>query len=370
MVKIFHTGDNHLDSSFFRLSPLKREEERERQRQLFKKMIRYAKDKNYDLIFICGDLFDSPEISPETENAVIESLGSFEGPVIISPGNHDPYNFVSLYSSGKLPENVYIFNSPELQAFDFEELGLQVCGYAFMNDTYTAPPLKNVTLPSFNGTRLLCAHGELGVSISKYAPIQPSELEALGFSYAALGHIHKGTEIGGEGNIRAAYCGFPEGRAFDEQGDGGAISVTLNGTDAKLEKLIFSEKRYLLDTVDVSGANSDNSLAQTLEKYLSDNGYGKETALRLTLSGTTDADFCADLSLTEKLLSPRLAQLELIDLTVPDFDARALENDHTLRGEVYRTLKPLLESDSPEKRKTAYEALKVALLAIEGRRII
>ena len=109
--------------------------------------------------------------------------------MVIAPGNHDPYNSVALYSSESLPENVHIFNSSELQIFEFEELSVSVCGYAFMRDECNVSPLADISLDGVLGTKLLCAHGELGVGTSKYAPISESDLSE--FSYAALGHLHK-----------------------------------------------------------------------------------------------------------------------------------------------------------------------------------
>ena len=369
MIKIFHTGDNHLDSSFSRLAPSVREQERARQRDLFRKMMDYVKDGDFDLVLISGDLFDSPDVSPETEQAVIGAFSRLSCPVVISPGNHDPYSRVALYSSGKLPQNVYIFNSQELQVFEFDELSASVCGYAFINDEYLRSPLAGLSLDDINGIKLLCAHTELGVTVSKYAPITESELLSAGFSYAALGHIHKLSEPQRIGNGLVAYCGFPEGRSFDEEGEGGALSVVIDNGKVTAERVIFAERRYLYDRLDISGAENDGETIDRITRYLEEKGYDKCTALRLTLFGSIPIDYTLNKALICRMVVPSLMRFRVIDETVPEIDQRSLENDYTLRGEVYRTLKPKLESDDPEEQRRAVEALKVALLAIEGRRI-
>ena len=369
MIKIFHTGDNHLDSAFARLSLSARERERARQRELFAKMMQFVRENDYDLVLISGDLFDSPTVSPETEQAVIGAFSRLSCPVVISPGNHDPYSLVSLYSNDKLPSNVYVFNTQELQVFDFDELGVKVCGYAFMSDEYLSSPLTAVDLSALDGVKLLCAHGELGVSASKYAPISLKALEEAGFRYTALGHIHKRTDPIRIGDGFAAYCGFPEGRAFDEEGEGGALSVTIEDDFMRVERLEFSERCYLYDSIDVSGVKSDCEMIEKISAYFEEEGYDENTAVRLTLSGSLPIDYTPDRSLVERMISPKLLELEIIDRTLTEIDQRSLENDYTLRGEVYRTLKPKLESDDPEEQRRAAEALKVALLAIEGRRI-
>ena len=369
MIKIFHTGDNHLDSSFSRLSTSERERERARQRELFEKMMDYAKNEDFDLVLISGDLFDSPTVSPETEQTVIDAFSRLGRPVVISPGNHDPYSRVALYSSDKLPENVYIFNSPELQVLEIEGLSASVCGYAFMGDEYSDPPLDGSSLDALCVTKILCAHGELGATTSKYAPISLNALEEAGFRYAALGHIHKRTDPIRIGNGFAAYCGFPEGRAFDEVGEGGALSVIIEDDFMRIERLEFSERCYLYDSIYVSGVKNDSEMIEKISAYFEEEEYDENTAVRLTLSGTLPIDYTPDKSLVERMISPKLLELEIIDRTLPEIDRKSLENDYTLRGEVYRTLRPKLESDDPEEQRRAAEALKVALLAIEGRRI-
>ncbi len=369
MIKIFHTGDNHLDSSFSSLSPSVRERERARQRELFAKMMEFVKENNYDLVLISGDLFDSPDVSPETERTVTEAFSGLSCPVVISPGNHDPYGALSIYSSGKLPENVYVFSSRELQVFELDEPSVKVCGYAFEQGEYYEPPLKDSCLASLDGIKLLCAHTELGASVSKYAPITIGELEASGVIYAALGHLHKLAEPIKIGKGLAAYCGFPEGRAFDELGEGGALTVYIDGGTVSVKREIFAERKYLCEELDTSGAESDSEVIERIRALISEKQYGTNTALRLTLTGTVGLYYSPDISLIKRMLSESLLELEIRDMTLPEFDFKSLENDHTLRGEVYRELLPRLNGEDDEEKRIALEALKVALLAIEGRRI-
>ena len=114
MVKIFHTGDIHLDSQFHKLGYEERLRAREHQRDIFKKMIKYVSDNAFDILLISGDLFDGRKISPETEECVIEAFSSLACKIFISPGNHDPYLLTAPYFRGRLPENVCVFNSSEV----------------------------------------------------------------------------------------------------------------------------------------------------------------------------------------------------------------------------------------------------------------
>jgi DNA repair exonuclease SbcCD nuclease subunit len=366
MIKIFHTGDAHLDSAFFRLSPSERESAREHQRKIFKKMIEHVRGGGYSLVLISGDLFDTPCVSSETEKCVIEGFASLDCPVVIAPGNHDYYLGTSLYSSDKLPENVYIFNSEDIQCFEFEELGFRVCGYAFMRNSYSKNPLADFELPHFAGTTLLCAHAELGAPISKYAPMRESDIESAKITYAALGHVHKTSEPIRRGGTLISYCSFPEGRAFDEDGEGGALCVTVSEGEASVERVSFAERIYRTERLDVSGAQDGDEILMRIKEHLDIKGYGKESALRLILCGALPEQLIPDVRVAEATFCERLFLLEVADSTYPSFSTSQLENDYTLRGELYRVLKPLLESEDEEERRAAAEALRRALRAIDG----
>lgn len=369
MIKIFHTGDLHLDSAFCRLSHAERIAARQHQRDIFLKMMRYVSDGGFDMLFISGDLFDGRNVSPETEECVLGAFASLKCPVIIAPGNHDPFALTGIYSSDKLPENVYVFNSKEMQALTFDELRVQVCGYAFVeSNTFDSDALAGFAPPPFDGVTLLCAHGELDVPASRTAPISSADIADCGFAYAALGHVHRFCMTRKGGSV-IAYCGVPEGRAFDEIGEGGAVSVTIDGGEVSAERVIFSERSFLLDSFDAHGAADGCELIARLCDHVKSRGYGKSTALRLTVTGEVAMGFSLDKRAAESALREHLMLVEIEDATYPEVDVSTLENDFTLRGEVYRVLRHQLESRDPDERKLAAEAMRAALLAIDGREI-
>lgn len=371
MIKIFHTADIHLDSPFGRMAHSERMAARRHQREIFEKMMRYVKENSFDVLLISGDLFDTTDPSAETEECVIKAFSSLECPVVISPGNHDPYLRTPVYFKQRLPENVYVFSSDEIQVFEFEELGLQVCGYAFTaSNTYEKNPLEGFEKPAFDGVSVLCAHAELDTPLSRSAPLSRKDIAERGFAYAALGHIHNFDRIIHEGESVIAYSGCPEGRAFDEQELGGAMSVTIaDGRVSSVERIIFSERRYLCRALDISGVSDDTSLLERVKEYIRAEGFDENTALRLTLTGEVDMSFTPDKSFVQNGIAKMLMLAEIEDATFPHIDVSELERDPTLRGAVYKKLKAELDSPDPKVRKIAAQALKTALFAIDRRDI-
>ena len=69
----------------------------------------------------------------------------------------------------------------------------------------------------------------------------------------------------------------------------------------------------------------------------------------------------------ELLAALPLCSLKLRDRTSPIFGAEYLESDMSIKGELYRTLLPRLSSPDESERRIAADALRIGLLALEGR---
>ena len=366
MVKILHTGDIHLDSPMSSLDLSSAEAAREKHRQTFKKMMRYAIDEKIDMILVSGDMFDSKYVTKQTRDMVVDCFAEFAKPVVIAPGNHDPYYSVSLYKDGALPKNVYIFSSDELQIFDFEELDVSIFGYAFLTPSLTHSPLAQAPshAHSLCKTRILCAHADTESPISNYAPVLVEDIEKLGFSYAALGHIHNPPAIRSDNTV-INYCGFLFGRSFDEIGEGGAYLVNIDGGTTDIQRVSFSSHRFIKDELDVSGAKSNAEIAKKISAYITKNSYGKDISLCLSLVGTVDLELLINKTELQKS-NAEIFELKLKDLTTPVPDNEYLKNDPSLRGEFYRNLLPSLTSEDTNTRRLAAEALYLGLCAIDG----
>lgn len=391
MIKIFHCGDIHLDAPFSGVSPTESNRRRVSLLDRFAEMMRFASDSRADLVLISGDLFDSGYAQPSTVKTVIDLLKDLKCPVVIAPGNHDPYDKESVYKTAQFSENVHIFSSEELSRIDFDGIDVSVCGYAFTSNSHSERPLKERTsaLLSSRNVNILCAHTDIYTPNSAYAPISAAELEDSGFLYAALGHIHKTPEVCKFGDCYAAYCGFAEGRGFDECGAGGAWLVNINNAyfppKVDAERVCVSQSRYEVKAVDITGAESDSTAASMIDKALAEDplipsgdlasdidGVSKqncETVVRIILKGELPMTYSPMVGAIEKLLrSP--CRVEIRDCTLPIYDASYLEKDMTVKGEFYRMILPMLSNGTAEEKQTAALALRYGLCAMSGQDIV
>ena len=369
-MKILHTADLHLDSPFVGNNLLNSDEKRENQRELLRRIFACAKEERCDLILIAGDLFDSSCVTAETERTLLGLLKQSDCPVIIAPGNHDPFEEGSFYRRANLPENVYVFSSTELQCFEFDSIRTRVFGYAFTAASLIKSPLAEATPPEKgNWNHLLCAHAELNTPLTRYCPLTEGDIRRFEIDYAALGHIHRPPSE--EGTIR--YSGFGEGRSFDETGDGGVLLITIEGNEPPVvARRILSRRRYVTRELDVTDYVGSAEIQTEILAICGEEGKRAGTNLRLTLVGAAEEDAVTEVLYMEKGAFPEIAaleSLELKNLTVPYTDSASLSKDVGLRGAFYRELLPQLTSEDPAVRKKAVMAVKIGLAAIEGRTI-
>jgi DNA repair exonuclease SbcCD nuclease subunit len=369
-LRILHAGDLHLDSPFACLSPEKSEARRGELRETFSRLVTLAREEAVDLLLLSGDLFDSAYVSARTANRIIEEFAAMRRTqIVIAPGNHDPYTEGSLWASGRFPSNVHIFTEPELSSFTFPELNTVVWGWAFRSDRLEHSPLASHRVDDPDRLNLICGHCDLGVPLSKYGPVTQKDLANFGAQYAALGHRHiPGEPVRIGERTLAAYCGCIEGRSFDEPGKGGVYIIDAakreGGWSLDLRRVTMALRRYETATVDISGVDSDLEVARRIKAAVEAGGFGRDTALRVTLTGATPPDFTVPREANGEALG--LYYLELLDRTTPTFDAKYLEQDMSVRGKLYRSLLPYLTSGTPEERATAARALRMGMAALAG----
>ena len=370
MIKILHCADLHLDSPLSVLDISKAEARRRDLRAALTSMTMFIKSNPVDFLLIAGDLFDGEFVSRDTVALLCREFASIpDCRVIIAPGNHDPYTFASYYRLADLPENVYVFDSPEVKSFDFPDKNTTVYGFAFTSDALDVCPLDGFEVTSRERINLLVAHGELDASESKYCPIPSKTLASCGFDYAALGHKHTHSGVNRCGDGYVSYSGCLEGRGFDECGIKGAVLAVADKKDGKLEFAArferFCKRYYEIAECDVSGAESNADVLTRLAQFIKDAHYGEDVALRVYLRGSVSSDFKLSTAFLEAQFS-QLYRIELVDATVPLADVGRLSCDPTLRGAYYRSLAPMLKSEDASEREIATMALRYGLAALAG----
>ena len=371
MPRIIHTADLHLDSPFSLLDANKAMARKAELRGTFSNIIAIAKNDNANMVIISGDLFDSEFVTKET----IEFMNSQFSSVpfckfVIAPGNHDCFSDKSAYSKSVFPKNVFIFNRPELQFFNFPDIHVCVYGWAFVKEDMDKNPLVHSINTDPDCINILAVHADTSSSSSKYCPISEEDIARSNCTYAALGHIHEGTEVRKAGNTYYAYSGCPEGRSFDECGKKGVISVDFEKNNFGRWVPTFSYKRvckrrYEKFNLDITAIGSKEEVVAKIKHEMAKQSLGSDTLLRVVFTGTVDQNV---VEASKKISAEDLGTyyLEIKDRTIPLVDEQELLKDITIKGALYRELLPKIKSSDPEESESAKQALIYGLAALSG----
>ena len=193
-----------------------------------------ARQTGAEFVVVAGDVFDANQLAPKVVSQSLEAMRAIGVPVYLLPGNHDPLDAASVYSSPlftrERPDNVVVLDRAGV--WDVRP-GVQIVAAPWRSKKptadLTAGPLAELEA---NGTaRILVAHGAvdtLDPDRDNPAHIAAAGLEAAlarsAFHYVALGDKHSRTAVGDSG--RVWYSGSPEVTNYDHrEADSGHVLV-------------------------------------------------------------------------------------------------------------------------------------------------
>lgn len=361
MIRVLHTGDLHLDSTFRGLTPKKARQRREEQRELLTRLKDLAVERAVDVVLIAGDLFDGDGVYYETTQMLAETFARIPARIFIAPGNHDPYSDRSPYAAVRWPENVHLFRSEGMERVELPERNAVVYGTAFTSKYRDTSPLANFKPDYDEGlTRLMVLHGDLSSGKSRYGALTAAQIAGTKMDYVALGHIHRFIDLWREGGTAFAYCGCPEGRGFDETGEKGVLLGTVSPGEAQMEFLPLARRRYQEIAVDVTGKEAERALLEAVPADCEADIY------RFRLIGERQEERL-DLGRLASLLRGRFFEVQLLDETVPAVDVWARVEEDTLTGLFLRNMRARLERADAGEKSRLERALRFGLAALEGR---
>lgn len=362
-IKILHIADVHLDSPFTLYNIGEAEKRRMELRAAFSSAVMFAKENGVQLCLIAGDLFDSEYITDDGAHFIFSVIKSCPNCLfLLSPGNHDPASDDSVYTTMKLPDNLYIFRKRD--KLELSSLGVCVYGVGFTSQIMTESPVSGWEKPDDRFVNILLCHGDTSSSSSPCGPITEQKLADSGFDYVALGHIHKPSGVLYAGNTAYAYPGCLVGRSYDEPGHHGALFGTVEKGKIELEAVRFSKKRYETAECDLSGLEKYDALEKirtSISKYQSD------TMLRLILTGALAEGFTVSPS-EIGVGDAYPCRMEIIDKTTVKPQLSSLESDVSLKGVFCRKMQEKSGyADGEDVSDIVALALKYGLSALEDR---
>jgi DNA repair exonuclease SbcCD nuclease subunit len=260
-----------------------------------------------EFVVVAGDVFDANQLAPKVISQSLAAMGRIEVPVYLLPGNHDPLDPSSVYTSKQFlaerPDNVVVLDRAGI--FDLRP-GVQIVAAPWRSKHPTTDLAADVLaeLPSDGTARILLAHGAVDVldpDRDNIAAIRmaavTAALERSAVHYAALGDKHSRTEVGDSG--RVWYSGSPEVTDYDhkEADSGHVLLVDMDLDDpaypVTVETHTVGTWRFLTIAADLNNGSDIAALDARLDALP-----GKDrTVVQLALKGTVTVTEQADLDL-------------------------------------------------------------------------
>lgn len=200
-----------------------------------------AAETGAEFVVVAGDVFESNQLAPREVSQSLEAMRVIGVPVYLLPGNHDPLDASSVYTSAlftaQRPDNVVVLDTAGVCEV---RPGLQIVAAPWRSKKPTTDLLGEVLagLDDDDVTRIVVGHG--GVDLfeperDKPSLIRLATVEAAiargAVHYVALGDKHSRTEVGSTGRIW--YSGSPEVTNYDhvEPDPGHVLVVDVDEDD-------------------------------------------------------------------------------------------------------------------------------------------
>ena len=297
-MRFIHTADIHLDSPLTGLSAYQdapAELLRTATRDAFENLVSEAISETVDFMVIAGDLYDGGWRDFNTGIFFVRQMGRLKLagiPVYLLLGNHDAEN--EMTKKLVLPDNVHKFPTGKAGTFLLPELRVALHGRSFKEAATTENLAVTYPDPVPGWLNIGVLHTALGGNAAhlNYAPCSIAELEARGYQYWALGHVHEHRVWRGTTTI--AFPGNLQGRHIRETGPRGALMVSAQGAEIEsVERLTTDVLRWHALSVDVSQASgladAVRAVGQSLEELLRKAEGDLPMAVRVTLYGSSAA---------------------------------------------------------------------------------
>ncbi len=279
-MKIIHTADVHLGARPDPGSPWSGEREREIW-DTFRRLIETVKREGADLLLISGDLFHRQPLIRELKeiNYLFASLP--ETWIVVTAGNHDWISRDSAYLKFPWNENVLGLWDGKCRSVGIPGKNTRVYGCSYHSREVRENLYGQVKPEGKEQFHILLAHG----GDEKHSPMDFRELAARGFTYIALGHIHRPGILR---ENRMAYAGALEPIDRNDTGPHGYMRVICRPGGTTAEFVPFASCSYLSLEIPLQEDSTQFELERRLGKKIREGG--EKNIWKLLLTGPLDPE--------------------------------------------------------------------------------
>jgi DNA repair exonuclease SbcCD nuclease subunit len=263
-----------------------------------------------EFVVVAGDVFEHNQLAPREISQALEAMRTIGVPVFLLPGNHDPLDASSVYTSAlflaECPSNVRVLDRAGVHDV---RPGLQIVAAPWRSKAPTTDLVADALdgLPADGVTRILVGHGAVDMidpGKDKPSLIHLDAVEAAlargAVHYVALGDKHSRTCVGSTG--RVWYSGSPEVTNYDdiESDSGHALVVDIDEGEPTRPVRVEAERLGRWRFVTLTRSVDDRRDIADLDLNLDLMPDKERTVVRMGLTGSltvtdkAELDACLD----------------------------------------------------------------------------
>lgn len=373
MARILHFADLHLDRSFAGLGMASSEasKRREELRAALRRIVDLALELNVAVLTVGGDLYEHDRITLDTGQFVkqqFERLG--QRPVLIAPGNHDPYVPDAVYRRIEWPANVRIFDSMHWQRAEIAD-SVTVWGVG-----HTGPAIRDNLLRELrvgpDETAVALLHGSDLTAVPEgkatHSPFERRDVEECGAAFVLLGHYHN-LRLWPDESPRLGYPGSPEPLDFGEAGPHFVLLLDVTKNGVSVQPLQINEVSYRQEQIDIAGMTTSDLVREAIVALARSEEQSPDI-VRVDLVGQAEVELQIDVQALLSGTAERFRYLDIFDKTLLAFDIDSLREETTTRGAYVRKIEERIAAATrDEERQSLENALRYGLQAFAGQEV-
>lgn len=363
MIRMLHLADLHLGykpSFLDEQRAAMRQNERDR---LLENAVNFALDpaQEIDMVLIVGDLFETHRPEEKLVRAVLEQLRRLEAAgvyCVTVPGNHDEISYLdSVYRVKKEKWPGILVQNPMPALVARREIkGEMIWLYslAYTGGLTKVDALDNFPRVAEEGIHIGAFHGTLDWNPGERSlPLQSGALAKAGYSYLALGHLHRYQEQK-VGETPAVYPGAVENKSLTERGVGHFTVVNFEQGKVFIEKPEVAIRRHEQVVLDLSTLHSWEEIVAACRRYRD-----PEKLLEIRFTGASE--FPVDVQRIVEELQEDFFYLRMLDESsfIDWSQMEKFTDEHTVRGAFVQRILTQMEQALEAREK---EVFKLALL--------
>lgn len=255
-----------------------------------------AAEVGAEFVVVSGDVFEHNQLAPREIGTALEAMRAIGVPVYLLPGNHDPLDASSVYTSAlftsERPDNVVVLDTPGVHQV---RPGLELVAAPWFSKAPTTDLVAGVLddLDQDGTTRIVVGHGAVDILVpDKDRPsliglgAVESAIARGAVHYVALGDKHSRMSVGSTGRIW--YSGSPEVTNYDdiEPDPGQVLVVDIDDTVESRPVTVDARRVGIWRFMSLRHSVDDNRDIADLDINLDQMPAKETTVIRLGLTGS------------------------------------------------------------------------------------